>query len=96
VSWFFARTPPGASSWLTHQAIAAQTALSLRTILEQGTEKERTRTNELRRETIDKMAAADFKVKKRGREYLAKRINSTLKEGAELAKVAKGFGKERR
>jgi hypothetical protein len=43
----------------------------------------------------DKMALADFKAKKRGREYLEKRINSTLKEGAELVKAPKGIGNAR-
>jgi hypothetical protein len=78
------------------RAIASQTALGLgtvRTILDQSTSRERSRTGELRREHYDKMAGADFKAKMRGREYLEKRINSTLKSGAELVKAAKGLGK---
>ena len=55
---------------------------TVRTILEQGTDKERTRTGELRREHIDKRAAADFGSRKRGRDILEKRINMALNDGA--------------
>jgi hypothetical protein len=78
------------------RGIAKDTGLSLRTvrtILDQGSDRERTRTNVLRRESFDKMAAADFKAKKRGREYLEKQINRVLKDGVELVKAAKGLGK---
>lgn len=79
------------------RAISGATSLSLRTvrtILDQGTGKERSRTNELRRETFDKLAAADFRARSKGRDYVEKRINSTLKSGAALVKAAKGLGKD--
>ncbi len=76
--------------------IAAEKSLSVRTvrtILDRGTAKERTRTNELRRQHYDKMGAAHFKAKKRGHDELPKRINRLLKDGAALVKAAKGLGK---
>lgn len=81
------------------RGIAKETALSLRTIrtiLSRGTDRERSRTNELRRKSIDKLANADFKAKERGRQYLAKQISSTLKNGGELMKAAKGIGQGKR
>jgi lambda repressor-like predicted transcriptional regulator len=78
------------------RGIAEATSLSLRTvrtITDRGTDKERTRTNELRREHYDKIGAARFKAQKRGRDELPKRINRLLKDGEELMKAAKGLGK---
>jgi hypothetical protein len=77
------------------RGIVKETSLSLRTvrkILDQGSDRERTRANVLRRETFDRMAAADFSAKRSGRDYLEKRINRTLKEGTEFVKAAKGLG----
>lgn len=78
------------------RAIAGRTALTLRTvrtILDQGTGKERSRTNELRRIQNDALGTADFRAHHRGRSHLEKRIGITLKRGADLVKAAKGLGK---
>ena len=40
------------------------------------------------------MGATHFRVQKCGFDELPKRINSTLKSGAELVKAAKGLGKK--
>jgi len=77
------------------RGIAEQTGLSfrtVRTIVYANTDKERSKTNELRREWLDKMGAADFKAKKRIRDGLPKRITSALKTGVELIKASKGVG----
>jgi DNA-binding NarL/FixJ family response regulator len=77
--------------------IAKATTLSLqtvRTIVSHGTPSERTRTGELRRVEFDRLAAANWKAKRRGRADLPKRIGSTLKSGAALVKEAKGLGKK--
>jgi len=77
--------------------IAKATTLSLqtvRTILSHGTAAERTRTGELRHVEFNRLAAANWKAKRRGRANLEKRINTMLKGGTELVKTAKGLGKE--
>jgi hypothetical protein len=78
------------------RGIAKETGLTLRTvrtILDQGSDRERTRTGDNRRKPIDKVTRANINSKIRGRQYLAKRINSTLEDGAALVKAAKGLGK---
>jgi len=53
----------------------------------------RARASRTQGRVFDRMDAANAKVKLRERPMLEKRINSTLKKGAELVKAAKGLGK---
>ena len=80
---------------LSLRAIADETSLGLqtvRTIL--GRDGLCDRTSIKRMERIDpmRMEIAGHKARKRTRDALPKRINETLKDGADLIKAAKGLG----
>ncbi len=78
------------------RAIAEQTGLgfgTVRTIVGQdaGTDRTSKRTNLLRKREIDRQRAADYRVRKRARDLLPKRITETRKRGVALIKAAKGL-----
>jgi uncharacterized protein YydD (DUF2326 family) len=78
------------------RVIAERTGLTLRTvrtILDQGTGKERSRTNELRRLSFDKLATANHRARKRLIDSLPARITRVGEEAIEIIKAAKGLGK---
>jgi hypothetical protein len=79
------------------RAIAEQTGLGLRTvrtIVEKGTGTDRTskRTSLLRKREIDRLRAAEYRIRKRARNLLPKRIAEIQKRGEALVKAAKGLG----
>ena len=79
------------------RAIAAQTGLSFRTVRtivgkDAGTDRTGKRTNLLRKCEIDRLRAAEYRVRKRVRDQLPKRITETRKRGEALVKAAKGLG----
>ena len=78
------------------RSIVDQTGLGLRTVRtivekDQGTDRASKQTNLLRKRELDRLRAADYRARKRGRDLLPKRINETLKRGKELSKAAKGL-----
>ncbi len=78
------------------RGIAKQTGLGLgtvRTIVgkDAGTDRTGKRTNVLRKREIDKMRAAEYRVRKHARDLLPKRITETRKRGETLIKAAKGL-----
>ena len=78
--------------------IASATSLSLRTvctIVEKTNGRDRTnkRTNEVRRQAFDRLRAADYRARKKGRDRLPQQINEQLKTGAKLVRAAKGLGR---
>ncbi len=81
---------------ISQRSIAAQTGLgpqTVRTILgkDRGTDRTSKRTNLLRKREFDRLRAAEFRVRKKGRDLLPKRISQTLKEGERLIRAAKGL-----
>lgn len=79
------------------RAIAEQTGLGLRTVRtivgkDAGTDRTSKRTNLLRKHEVDRQRAADYRVRKRARDLLPKRITETQKRGEALIKAAKGLG----
>ena len=79
------------------RTIAEQTGLSVRTVRtivgkDAGTDRTSKRTNHLRKREIDRLRAAEYRVRKRARDQLPKRITETLKRGEALVKAAKGLG----
>ncbi len=79
------------------RTIAEQTGLGLRTvrtIIDKtvGTDRTGKRTNLLRKREIDRLRAAEYRVRKRARDLLPKRIAETRKRGEALVKAAKGLG----
>ena len=78
------------------RSIAEQTGLGLRTVRtiiekDAGTGRASKRTNLLRRREIDRMRAAEYRVRKRARDQLPKRITEIRKQGEALVKAAKGL-----
>ena len=78
------------------RSIAGQTGLGLRTVRtivekDQGADRVSKRTNVLRKRELNRLRAADYRARNRGRDQLPKRINETLKRGQELTKAAKGL-----
>jgi len=79
------------------RVIAEQTSLGLSTVRtivgkDAGTDRTSKRTNLLRKREIDRLRAAEYRVRKRGRDQLPKRITEILKRGDALIKAAKGLG----
>jgi hypothetical protein len=79
------------------RGIAEQTGLGLRTVRtilgkDAGTDRTSRRTNLLRKREIDRQRAAEYRVRKRARDSLPKRISETQKRGEDLIKAAKGLG----
>jgi hypothetical protein len=79
------------------RTIAQQTGLGLRTVRtivgkDAGTDRTSKRTNLLRRREVDRLKAAEYRVRKRARDSLPKRITETRKRGEALVKAAKGLG----
>jgi hypothetical protein len=77
--------------------IAAETGLGLRTVRtvvekDEGTGRTSKQTNLFRKRELDRLRAAEYRARKRGRDRLPKEINKTLKRGKELVKAAKGLG----
>ena len=84
-------------SGVSLRAIAAEAGLGLRTVrtiveTDAGTGRSGTRINLLRRREFDRLRAAEYRARKRGRDELPKRISRTLKQGEILIKAAKGLG----
>ncbi len=79
------------------RTIAQQTGLGLRTVRtivgkDAGTDRTGKRTNLLRKREIDRLKAAEYRVRKRARDQLPKRITEIQKRGETLVKAAKGLG----
>ena len=79
------------------RGIAEQTGLGLstvRTIIgkDSGTDRASKRTNLLRKREVDRLRAAEYRVRKRARDQLPKRITEIQKRGEALIKAAKGLG----
>ena len=84
-------------SGVSLRAIADETGLGLRTVRTivetgDGTGRSSTRANQLRKREFDRLRAAEYRSRKRGRDELPKRISRTLKQGEILIKAAKGLG----
>ena len=79
------------------RAIAEQTGLGLRTVRtiigrDAGADRTVKHTNLLRKREIDRLRAAEYRVRKRTRDQLPKRIAEIQKRGEALVKAAKGLG----
>ncbi len=79
------------------RVIAEQTGLGLRTVRtiigkDAGTDRTSKRTNHLRKREVDRLKAAEYRVRKRARDSLPKRITEIQKRGEALVKAAKGLG----
>ena len=73
------------------RAIVAATGLGLRTV--RSILAGANRTSELRRREFDRLRAADYRARQKGRDGLPKRITDQRKRGDELVNAAKGLGK---
>ena len=67
---------------------------AVRTIVGQdaGTDRTSKRTNLPRKREIDRQRAADYRVRKRARDLLPKRITEIQRRGEDMIKAAKGLG----
>ena len=77
------------------RVIVERTSLTLRTvrtIVNEGTRKERSRTNELRRIEFNKLVHAEQRVTKRIIDRIPKRLDKSRVDGAALLKAMKGIG----
>jgi hypothetical protein len=82
-------------SGMSLRSIAEETGLgfrTVRTIVDRDDGRDRTTVKHLQRIDPDRAAAASWKTRKRTRDALPARINSSLKDGRGLIREAKGLG----